>query len=87
MSKAITVHIPDEMEERLNHLAERLDRSSGWVIEHALSEFVALEEEKHRMTLEGITDADAGRLVEHDDVVAWLNSWGTDHERHPPSCG
>jgi predicted transcriptional regulator len=30
---------------------------------------------------EGISDADAGKLVTHEDVVAWVRSWG-----HPMSC-
>ncbi len=24
-------------------------------------------------------------LVPHDDVAAWLESWGTDHEQEPPA--
>lgn len=87
MNKAITVTIPDEMAEQVDRLAERLDRPRAWIVEHALSEFVALEEKRHRMTLDGLADADAGKLVEHDDVVAWLDTWGTDHEQPPPSCG
>jgi predicted transcriptional regulator len=26
---------------------------------------------------EGLADADAGRLVPHEEVAAWLETWGT----------
>ena len=35
---------------------------------------------------EGEADADAGRVVSHEVVAAWLKSWGTDHELPPPKC-
>jgi predicted transcriptional regulator len=35
---------------------------------------------------EGEADADAGRVVPHDAVVRWLQSWGTPDELLPPQC-
>jgi antitoxin YefM len=32
----------------------------------------------------GLSDAVAGRTVEHSKVAAWLATWGTDHESEPP---
>ena len=37
-----------------------------------------------RARAEGIADAEAGRLVPHDEVVGWVKSWGTDHELSMP---
>ena len=35
---------------------------------------------------EGVADADAGRLIPHEDVAAWLDTWGTpDSKPAPPS--
>jgi predicted transcriptional regulator len=34
---------------------------------------------------EGIRDADAGRLIPHADVVAWVRSWGTPDELPMPA--
>jgi len=36
---------------------------------------------------EGIADADAGRLISGEAVLAWLRSWGTENELPPPKCG
>ena len=33
---------------------------------------------------EGLSDAEAGRVVDHDKVAKWLASWGSDRERKPP---
>lgn len=33
---------------------------------------------------EGIASADAGELIPHEDVEAWIDSWDTDHELPPP---
>ena len=36
--------------------------------------------------LRGIADADAGRVVDHESVAEWLESWGTENELPPPRC-
>jgi hypothetical protein len=35
---------------------------------------------------EGLADAEAGRLVAHEDVLRWLDSWGTENELPPPNA-
>lgn len=42
-------------------------------------------EAEERAWAEGEADADAGRVVPHEAVAAWLKSWGTDHELPPRS--
>ena len=32
----------------------------------------------------GLADAESGQMVEHSDVKAWLQSWGTDHPKVSP---
>jgi predicted transcriptional regulator len=34
---------------------------------------------------EGLADADAGRLVPHEDVAAWLETWGTPDFKPAPA--
>ncbi len=34
--------------------------------------------------LEGEADADAGRVVAHEDVAKWLATWGTPDAGPPP---
>jgi len=82
-----TVRLPPETERDLEELASRLDRSKGWVINQALTEYVArqrLEQSRWRETLEALDAAADGRVVDAERVHAWLRSWGTADEQPPP---
>ena len=43
------------------------------------------EEALERATLEAEADADAGRVVPHEEVARWLATWGTPEEAPPPA--
>lgn len=46
-----------------------------------------IEDPELREAIErGLADIEAGRVVSHEEVVRWLQSWGTDHELPPPKC-
>ena len=82
-----SVRMPDELLEQLNLAAEKLRRSKGWIINDALREYLAREERKTRIleqTLEALDDVKAGRLIEGEEVMEWLKSWGTEYEKSPP---
>jgi len=70
-TRVVTAHLPAELAEQLDGLAERLDRPKGWVVKEAIASYLALEEKRHRLTLEALADADAGRMLDHADVEAW----------------
>jgi predicted transcriptional regulator len=84
-TKVLTAHVPLPLAERVDEIAARLDRSRGWVMKQALSAFVAQEDERRQMTLDGIAAHDAGDLIDHDVVQAWADSLGTDAELPPPT--
>lgn len=82
-----SVRMPDELLERLERTAENLRRSKGWVIKDAVEEYLAREELKQRRnqeTLASWEDYQASRVIEGDQVMAWLDSWGTEDEKEPP---
>ena len=82
-----SVRLTDELQDQLEQTAERLRRSKGWVISEALNEFMAKEEralnriERSRKALEQV---EAGQVVDGDEVMAWIESWGSDKESSPP---
>lgn len=83
-----SVRMPDELLERLEHTATQLRRSKGWVIKDAVEEYIAREELKQRRdqeTLESWEDYKAGRVVDGDEVMSWVASWGTPDEQEPPT--
>ncbi|MGQ0652400.1 MAG: CopG family ribbon-helix-helix protein [Betaproteobacteria bacterium] len=70
-TRVVTSHLPADLAEKLDGLAERLDRPKGWVVKEAIASYVALEEERHRLTLEALAEVKAGRTIDHEEVKAW----------------
>jgi predicted transcriptional regulator len=77
-TKVLTAHVPIQLAEKIDQIAARMERSRGWIVKQALSAWVDQEEERRRMTLEGMADIDAGQVVEHQSVLAWAESLNTD---------
>ena len=83
-TKVLTAHVPLPLANKIDKLAERLERSRGWIVKQALSAWVDQEEERHRLTLEALADVDAGRVIDHQAVQAWADSLGTGKKRPAP---
>jgi predicted transcriptional regulator len=75
-TRVVTAHLPAELAEKLDDLAERLDRPKGWIVKEAVASYVALEEKRRRLTVEALADVDAGRTVEHAEVEVWAAALG-----------
>lgn len=76
--KVITAHVPLALAEKVDEMATSLERSRGWIVKEALSVWVAQAEERRQWTLDGLADVDAGRVVDHSDVLAWTESLGSE---------
>lgn len=77
-TKVLTAHIPLPLAEKIDQVAGRLDRSRGWIMKQALSAWLEQEEERERLTREALADVDAGQVIDHQAVLAWAESLGTD---------
>jgi len=77
-TKVITTHVPLPLADKVDELATRLERSRGWIVKQALTEWVEQEERRRQLTLEALADVDAGKVVEHQAVLAWAKSLDTD---------
>ncbi len=76
-TKVVTAHIPVVLAEKIDALALRLERSRGWIMKQALSAWIDQEEERSRLTREGLADVDAGNVIDHQAVQAWAASLGS----------
>lgn len=76
--KVVTAHLPAGLAQKLDALAARSDRSRGWIVKQALAAWIDQEDERHRLTLEALADVEAGRLIDHQAIVAWADSLETD---------
>jgi len=77
-TRVLTAHVPRPLAEKVDQMAERLDRSRGWIIKQALAAWIAQEEERDRLTHEALADVDAGRVIDHQSVQRWADSLETD---------
>ncbi len=77
-TRVLTAHVPVPLAEKVDQLADRLERSRGWIMKQALSTWIAQEEERDRLTQEALADVDAGLVIDPLAVQAWADSLGTD---------
>ena len=83
-----SVRLLPEVEDGLEAMSGRLQRSKSWLINQALREYISREslaEERWKETLGALESLKAGKVVEGEDVHAWLRSWGGPDELAAPN--
>ena len=71
MSDAISVRLPEELSEKLERLAESLDRSKTYIIKRALQEYLE-EYEDYLVALHRLNDKD-DKIVSRKELTAALD--------------
>lgn len=66
---AFTIRVPDEVADRLNQIAQKLDRSRSYMAAQAIQDFVSREEWQLAEIEAGIAEADRGEFASDDDVA------------------
>jgi RHH-type transcriptional regulator, rel operon repressor / antitoxin RelB len=72
----ISVRVPKDVAKRLRALAKATDRSKSYVAGQAIEEFLTLQEWQVKAIRQGIAEANAGKLIPHDEAVKRLRRWG-----------
>ncbi|HEX5340046.1 MAG TPA: CopG family ribbon-helix-helix protein [Gammaproteobacteria bacterium] len=72
----ISVRVPKDVAKRLANLADATDRSKSYIAGQAIEEFLTLQEWQVKAIREGIAEADAGKLLPHNEAVKRLKRWG-----------
>lgn len=87
---ATSLKIDDDLKVRVEHLASVRDRSPHWIMREAIRQYVEREEARESFRREAeaswVAYKETGRHVTRDELFAWLDTWGTDHERAAPEC-
>ncbi len=68
-SQTTSVRLDDEKLARLGRLAAAIDRSRSWVINQAIEQYLDHEEWFAQAVEHGVTAADRGELVRHDEAL------------------
>ena len=82
-----SIRLSSEIEQPLEKLASKMDRSKNYLINQAIKEFIArqaLEDSRWEQTLEALSSVKAGKTIDEDSVVSWLKTWGENNEGAPP---
>ena len=80
----VTVRLDRSLKEKLNALAKATRRSNSFLAAEAIANYVESQEWQLAAIREGLADAERGALIDHDEIEAWVRSWGTDDELPPP---
>jgi predicted transcriptional regulator len=88
MSTTLTIRIDEQTKERLNLLAESVARSKSYLVTRALQDYLDLNEWQIKAIKNAVIKADSpeAKFAAHEDVSAWLETWGTENEKEPPEC-
>ena len=87
MMGVTSVRLQPEIEDPLEKLSKKLDRSKNYLINKTIKEFLdrqSLEEQQSMETLKAIDSVKSGRLIDEKEVNDWLDSWGTENELNSP---
>jgi len=87
MTTTMTIRLDDETNKRLTNLAGATDRSKAYLTMQALKLFLENNEWQVQEIKEAVAEADTaspGQFVDNETVMAWMETWGTDHESKPP---
>jgi predicted transcriptional regulator len=85
-SATLSVRLKSETKKRLAKLAKASGRSSNFLISDAVESYVADQEGMLAEMRQAGRQVRSGHYIKHEDMKAWLLSWGTDHESAPPAC-
>ena len=86
MSTTLTIRIDDKTKERLERLATATARSKSYLVSSAINGFIEANEWQIRAIEKAVKSADKGHFVDHEEVIKWVDSWGTTEELEPPKC-
>ena len=76
MQPVTTVRFDPEVREQLDNMAKRLDRPRAWIIKEAVAQYLERETWYLAEVQKGIDDAEAGRVISHEEMGARLNAKG-----------
>ena len=81
-----SVRLKPSTKKRLANLARESGRSANFLISDAVESYVADQERLLAEVRQADRQVKSGHYVHHEDMKAWLLSWGTTRELPPPKC-
>jgi len=80
-SATMTVRLRPEVGEKLEALARDMKRSKAYLANEAIEAYVDVNSWQIAHIKKALEeDTSSGPGVSHEQVIEWMESWGTDHE-------
>jgi predicted transcriptional regulator len=86
-NKIVTVKLEAGTKEKLQYLSKAKSRSTHWLMKKAIDDYVEKEEQQERLRAETLArweEAESGKVVDHEQVIRWLDNWGTKNDNTRP---
>ena len=86
LSEVVTVRLTPEIKSKLEALSHSTRRTKSWLAAEAITLYVEQQIWQIEMIEQAVTlaDNDNAKWIDGDKVEAWLDSWGTEDEKHTP---
>jgi RHH-type rel operon transcriptional repressor/antitoxin RelB len=84
MSSTLTVRVETDVKKRLEKLAKSTGRSRSFLAAEPISENLNVNEWQVVGVRKAMASLDRGGSVPHEQVKAWVKSWGGKRERPTP---
>jgi len=83
-----SVRLDEETKNRLERLAKSTSRSRSFLVADAIREYIDINEWQVEEIRKAVEEADrpGAKFIDHEEIEAWLKTWGTKNERTPPEC-
>jgi len=85
-SATLSIRLKPETKRRLARLAKTSGRSSNFLVADAVEAYVSDQERLFAELRQADRQIKSGHYIRHEDMKAWLLSWGTEHELPLPKC-
>lgn len=86
-STTLTVRLTPALKDKLESLAKSTRRSKSFLAAEAIEAYVDVNAWQVEHIKKAIAEADGGGpFAKHEDVMRWMESWGTDNELPPPKA-
>ena len=76
MQPVTTVRFDPDIRERLDMMAEQMDRPRAWIIKEAVAQYLERETWYLAEVQKGIDAAEAGRVISHEEMARRLKARG-----------
>jgi RHH-type transcriptional regulator, rel operon repressor / antitoxin RelB len=83
-SSVLSIRLNPRTKAKLEALAKASRRSRSFLAAEAIESYIASESWQLAEIDAGVSDLDANRTINHEEVRSWLKSWGQKRERKAP---